>query len=130
MLKCQQLLAIVGILTFISMINTTSERLKARNFFICQYVSFSEQLKFRALSVENNEYEKSFITSMPGICRFWTRLSSFSCFSEKTNVVGTGSQQPHEILMICGSINNVNYSVRFLILYRLNRCSNNKKLET
>ena len=26
---------IVGILTFISMINTTSERLKARNFFIC-----------------------------------------------------------------------------------------------
>ena len=31
---------IVGILTFISMINTTSERLKARNFFICQYFSF------------------------------------------------------------------------------------------
>ena len=27
----------VGILTFISMINTTSERLKARNFFICRY---------------------------------------------------------------------------------------------
>ena len=26
---------IVGILTFISMINTTSERLEARNFFIC-----------------------------------------------------------------------------------------------
>ena len=39
---------IVGILTFISMINTTSERLKARNFFICQYVSFYEQLKFHA----------------------------------------------------------------------------------
>ena len=38
---------IVGILTFISMINTTSERLKARNFFICQYFSFYEQLKFR-----------------------------------------------------------------------------------
>ena len=30
----------VGILTNISMINTTSERLKARNFFICQYFSF------------------------------------------------------------------------------------------
>ena len=30
---------IVGILTFISMINTTSERLKARNFFICRYFS-------------------------------------------------------------------------------------------
>ena len=39
---------IVGILTFISMINTTSERFKARNFFICQYFSFYEQLKFHA----------------------------------------------------------------------------------
>ena len=39
---------IVGILTFISMINTTSERLQARHFFICQYFSFYEQLKFRA----------------------------------------------------------------------------------
>ena len=29
----------VGILIFISMINTTSERFKARNFFICQYFS-------------------------------------------------------------------------------------------
>ena len=29
----------VGLLTFISMINTTSERFKARNFFICQYFS-------------------------------------------------------------------------------------------
>ena len=38
---------IVGILTFISMINTTSERLKARNYFVCQYFSFYEQLKFR-----------------------------------------------------------------------------------
>ena len=39
---------IVGVLTFISMINTTSERLKARNFFICRYFSFYEQLKFCA----------------------------------------------------------------------------------
>ena len=39
---------IVGILTFISMINTTSERLKARNFFICPYFRFYEQLKFSA----------------------------------------------------------------------------------
>ena len=38
----------VGILTFISMINTTSVRLTARNFFICQYFSFYEQLKFHA----------------------------------------------------------------------------------
>ena len=39
---------VVGILTFISMINTISEGLKARNFFICQYFSFYEQLKFCA----------------------------------------------------------------------------------
>ena len=39
---------IVGILTFISMINTTSEKLKVRNFFICWYFSFYEQFKFRA----------------------------------------------------------------------------------
>ena len=39
---------IVGILTFISMINTTSERLKARNLFICRCFSFYEQLIFRA----------------------------------------------------------------------------------
>ena len=31
---------IVGILTFITMINTTYERLKARNFLICRYFSF------------------------------------------------------------------------------------------
>ena len=39
---------IVDILTSISMINTTSERLTARHFFICQYFSFDEQLQFRA----------------------------------------------------------------------------------
>ena len=31
---------IVGILTFISMINTTAERLNARKVFISQYFSF------------------------------------------------------------------------------------------
>ena len=36
---------IVGILIFISMINTTSERLKAIIFFICGYFSVYEQLK-------------------------------------------------------------------------------------
>ena len=35
-------------ITFISMINTLSERLKASNFFICRYFSFYERLKFRA----------------------------------------------------------------------------------
>ena len=37
---------IVGIFTFISMINITSERLKARHFFICRYFSFHLQLSF------------------------------------------------------------------------------------
>ena len=37
---------VVGILTFISMINTTSERLKAKNFFNFRYFRFYEQLKF------------------------------------------------------------------------------------
>ena len=39
---------IVGILTFICMTNTTSERFKAINFFICWYFSFYGQFKFRA----------------------------------------------------------------------------------
>ena len=39
---------IVGILTFISMINTTSKIRKARNFFIFRYFSFYEQLNFCA----------------------------------------------------------------------------------
>ena len=43
-----KLQTIVAVLTFISMINTISERLKARNFFICQHFSFYEQLKFCA----------------------------------------------------------------------------------
>ena len=39
---------IVGILTFISMINTTSESLKAGKDFIFQHFSFDVQLKFYA----------------------------------------------------------------------------------
>ena len=39
---------IVGILTFISMIDTPSEGLKARNFLMCLYFRFYMQLKFRA----------------------------------------------------------------------------------
>ena len=35
---------VVGILTFISMINTTSESVKARKVFIFQHFSFYEQL--------------------------------------------------------------------------------------
>ena len=37
---------IVGILKFISMINTTSERLKSKHIYICWYYSFYEHLKF------------------------------------------------------------------------------------
>ena len=48
LLKNVKMSTIVGILTYISMKNTTSERLKARNFFICRYFSFYEQLKFLA----------------------------------------------------------------------------------
>ena len=43
-----KMLTIVGILTFISMINTTSERFKASSFYICRYFNFYEQLKFHA----------------------------------------------------------------------------------
>ena len=38
-----KMLTIVGILIFISMINTTYERLKARCFFNCRYCSFYER---------------------------------------------------------------------------------------
>ena len=38
----------IGILTFICMINTTSENLKARKIFIFQHFRFNEQLKFHA----------------------------------------------------------------------------------
>ena len=37
---------IVGILTFISRINTASESFKARKIFIFQHFTFYEQLKF------------------------------------------------------------------------------------
>ena len=43
-----KMLTIVGFLTFISMINTTSERLKARNSFIFGILVFYELLKFHA----------------------------------------------------------------------------------
>ena len=39
---------VVGILTFVSMMNTTSGRCKTRNFFICRYFSVYERLKCRA----------------------------------------------------------------------------------
>ena len=40
--------AIVGILTFMGIINTTCVRLKAREWIIFQHFNFYEQLKFHA----------------------------------------------------------------------------------
>ena len=40
--------SIIGILTFISMINTSSESLKAKQIFIFQHCSFYEQLNLHA----------------------------------------------------------------------------------
>ena len=42
---------IVGILTFISMINTTSESLKARKVFIFSILTFYEQLELHAVEL-------------------------------------------------------------------------------
>ena len=54
---------IVGILTFIGMINTTAERLKARNLFIYGYFSFYEQLKFCSVEL----IMKKSVTSGPDL---------------------------------------------------------------
>ena len=55
----------VGILTFISWINTASESFKARNFFIFQHFGFYQQLKFHAQWRSSDEHENCFITSRP-----------------------------------------------------------------
>ena len=55
---------IVGILTFISMINKTSESSKERQIFIFQHFSFYEQLKFHA---QLSWAWKKFKTSGPGL---------------------------------------------------------------
>ena len=55
---------IVGILTLISIINTTSERLKTRHFFICWYFSFMTSWNFMLSWVE---HEKKFLNSRPGL---------------------------------------------------------------
>ena len=70
---------IVGILTFISMMKTTPERLKARTFFICRCLVFMSTWNFVVSWVE---HEKSFITSGPGIfvcrwCILWYILIIF-----------------------------------------------------
>ena len=54
---------IVGILTFISMINKTSQSLKARKVFIFLHFGFYQQLKFHS---QLSWAQKSFITLRPG----------------------------------------------------------------
>ena len=71
MLKCQQFF---GILTFISMINTISERLIARIFFICRYFSFYEQLKFRA---QLSWAWKKFYTGFPQALEIMENLENY-----------------------------------------------------
>ena len=66
---------IVGVLTFISMINKTAERRKARNFFICRYLSFYEQSGF--LCSFELEHEKNFINSGPGFASIDTHKFHF-----------------------------------------------------
>ena len=67
----------VSILTFVSMINTTSERLKSKNLLYLSVFKLYEQLKFVASCVEHG---KSFITSGP---------------------VGTDSNIGHDEKLIC-----------------------------
>ena len=61
---------VVDILTFISMINTKSERLKARKFLICRYFTFYVELSMK----------KRFITSGPD-SNFPGGISHFSLLS-------------------------------------------------
>ena len=63
---------IVGIIILISMIKTTSEWLKARNFFICWYFSCMSSCNFTLSWVEQ---ENSFIT-----CGLIALLLLHSCF--------------------------------------------------
>ena len=56
---------IVGILTFICMINTASESLEPRKIFVFQHLEFYEQLKFMLICVE---HEKSFYNLKACLC--------------------------------------------------------------
>ena len=59
--------------------NTLSERLKAWNFFICQYFSFYEQLKFRA---QLTWAQKSFKTLDPvGVVDSLSNVAPIVCWS-------------------------------------------------
>ena len=97
---------IVGILTFIRMINTTSESLEARKAFIFQHFSFYEPLKFHVqLSMIKNLkpqgvflvlkklidwYERIFYTSASMLFR--TSSFSFSLTASESGRSATASK--------------------------------------
>ena len=56
---------VVGILTFISMINTTSERLKARKVFIFHLINFHEKLKFYAQLLDIKKFYNIWARFLP-----------------------------------------------------------------
>ena len=62
---------IVGILTFIIMINTSSEDLKERKIIIFQHFSLHEQLKFQAqLSLAWKQFRAWTISEHTTVCLF------------------------------------------------------------
>ena len=50
---------VVGILSFISMINTTSESLKSKKVFIFHHFSLYEQFTFHAQYIKKNSLENT-----------------------------------------------------------------------
>ena len=71
---------IVDTLTFISMLNSASERLKAKNVFIFQHFSFYELLKFHA------QLEIRFITSGSGLSRACAHVRAFAARIHKERI--------------------------------------------
>ena len=80
MLMYVEMQTIAGILTFISMVNTTSERLKERKGFIFQHFIFFEQFKFHT----RVEHVKSFIISVPGSLNIRSKSCTQSLGFENT----------------------------------------------
>ena len=94
-------MTIVGILTFISMINTATERLKTRNFYICRYFSFYEQLKFHA---QLSWAWKSFVTSGPGLFILQvTKEKQYSWFT----IPAIGNSEHETVLTVPGKVSKL-----------------------
>ena len=71
---------IVGILTFISRINTSYENLKSRNTYLFQHFAFNDSWNFVLSWVA---HEKSFITSGPDLLRHEEIFMKFSTLCSK-----------------------------------------------